>query len=141
VLYTDVVVPEASRFLLCSDDHFFRFLREPLERALARTGAVPEQSRRPVVTALVGGLSCDPQAISDLGPRGPSLPRLVDAAGLVIALFAAVATDLALLIPPVLLLAFAGVALVPPRGRDPGDQRLDRSCSDHCSRSRSRCRT
>ena len=35
------------------------------------------------------------------------------AAGLVIALFAAVATDLALLIPPVLLLAIAGLALVP----------------------------
>jgi benzoate membrane transport protein len=35
------------------------------------------------------------------------------AAGLVIALFAAVAADLALLIPPVLLLAIAGLALVP----------------------------
>jgi benzoate membrane transport protein len=34
-------------------------------------------------------------------------------AGLVIALFAAVAADLALLIPPVLLLAIAGLALVP----------------------------
>jgi benzoate membrane transport protein len=35
------------------------------------------------------------------------------ATGLVIALFAAVAADLALLIPPVLLLAIAGLALVP----------------------------
>ena len=35
------------------------------------------------------------------------------AAGLVIALFAALAADLALLIPPVLLLAIAGLALVP----------------------------
>lgn len=35
------------------------------------------------------------------------------AAGLVIALFAAVAADLALLIPPVLLLAIAGLALLP----------------------------
>ena len=71
---------KASRFLLCRDDHFSGFLREPLEwPAAPGFDLTTEVEAKPSAeVALMSGLLRDAQLLSDLSPGGPGPASLLD---------------------------------------------------------------